>query len=136
MLMSEPRFIGLVDAAVAVVGCGSTYRVSDLELEVRRFVSLARFSLAMSHFRLFSGGIVSIGCMSSVSSLVSVSQEVRLAWLHLQRVLGELLSKAFGRVDIQGVWTEQRFPLSSYEVSGSWSYRLAGVAAAISVVWV
>ena len=51
MLMSEPRFIGLVDAAVAVVGCGSTYRVSDLELEVRRFVSLARFSLAMSHFR-------------------------------------------------------------------------------------
>ncbi|CAN7015315.1 unnamed protein product [Brassica rapa subsp. trilocularis] len=55
-------------------------------------------------------------------------------WLH--RVLGELLSKEFGRVDIQGVWTEQRFPLSSYEVSGSWSYRLAGVAAAISVVWV
>ena len=79
---------------------------------------------------------MSIGCMSSVSSLVSVSQEVRLAWLHLQRVLGELLSKAFGRVDIQGVWTEQRFPLSSYEVSGSWSYRLAGEAAAISVVWV
>ncbi|KAG5409888.1 hypothetical protein IGI04_006207 [Brassica rapa subsp. trilocularis] len=34
---------------------------------------------------------------------------------------------------IQGVWNEQRFPLSSYEVSGFWSYRLAGEAAAISV---
>ncbi|KAF3524782.1 hypothetical protein F2Q69_00046890 [Brassica cretica] len=59
---------------------------------------------------LFSGGIVSIGRMFSVSSL------------------------EFGRLDIQGVWTEQRFPLSSYEVSGSWSYRLAGEAAALSVV--
>ncbi|KAF2550884.1 hypothetical protein F2Q68_00033772 [Brassica cretica] len=52
------------------------------------------------------------------------------------RVLGELLFKEFGRLDIQGVWTEQRFPLSNYEVSGSWSYRLAGEAATISVVWV
>ncbi|CAF1908769.1 unnamed protein product [Brassica oleracea var. botrytis] len=34
---------------------------------------------------------------------------------------------------IQGVWTEQRFPLSSYEVSGFSSYRLAGKTAAISV---
>ncbi|KAF3604832.1 hypothetical protein DY000_02046403 [Brassica cretica] len=34
---------------------------------------------------------------------------------------------------IQGVWTVQRFPLSSYEVSGSWSYCLAGKAAAIEV---
>ncbi|CAF2152739.1 BnaA01g22470D [Brassica napus] len=41
----------------------------------------------------------------------------------------------FRRLCIQGVWTEQRFPLSSYEVSGSWSYRLAGEAAAISMVW-
>ncbi|KAL0834631.1 hypothetical protein Bca101_086520 [Brassica carinata] len=48
----------------------------------------------------------------------------------------ELLSKEFGRLNIQGVWTELRFPLSSYEVSGSWSYRLAGKATAISVVWV
>lgn len=31
---------------------------------------------------------------------------------------------------------EQRFPLSSFEVSGVWSYRLAGQAAAILVVWV
>ncbi|KAF2542460.1 hypothetical protein F2Q70_00034856 [Brassica cretica] len=77
------------DAAVAVVGCGSTDRVSDLEMEVHQF-----------------------------------------------RVLGELLSKEFGRLNIQGVWTELRFPLSSYEVSGSWSYRLAGKAAAISVVCV
>ena len=51
MVMSEPRFIWLVDASVAVFGCGSTDRVSDLEMEVHRFVSLARFSLDLSHFR-------------------------------------------------------------------------------------
>ncbi|KAH0856342.1 hypothetical protein HID58_084603, partial [Brassica napus] len=33
-------------------------------------------------------------------------------------------------------WTEQRFPLSSFEVPGFWSYRLAGEAAAIRMVWV
>ncbi|KAF3520044.1 hypothetical protein DY000_02062994 [Brassica cretica] len=32
-----------------------------------------------------------------------------------------------------GAWTEQRFPLSSYEVSGCWSSRFAGKAATISV---
>lgn len=42
MLMSEPRFTWLVDVAVAVVGCSSTDRVSDLEMEVHQFVSLAR----------------------------------------------------------------------------------------------
>ncbi|KAF8084762.1 hypothetical protein N665_0703s0017 [Sinapis alba] len=31
------------------------------------------------------------------------------------------------RLCIQGVWTEKRFPLSCYEVSGSWSYRLIAV---------
>ncbi|KAF3572925.1 hypothetical protein F2Q69_00060111 [Brassica cretica] len=35
---------------------------------------------------------------------------------------------------IQGAWTEQRFPLSSYEASGVWSYRLACEAATISLV--
>ncbi|KAH0873694.1 hypothetical protein HID58_071056, partial [Brassica napus] len=40
------------------------------------------------------------------------------------------------RLCIQGVWTEQRFPLLRFEVPGFWSYRLAGEAAAISVVWV
>ncbi|KAF2563929.1 hypothetical protein F2Q70_00015543 [Brassica cretica] len=35
---------------------------------------------------------------------------------------------------IQGVWTEQRFPLSSYEASGVWSYRLACEAATISLI--
>ncbi|WZZ25306.1 hypothetical protein YC2023_008707 [Brassica napus] len=86
----HPYVMGFIMyAAVAVVGCGSTDRVSDLEMEVHQF-----------------------------------------------RVLGELLSKEFGRLNIQGVWTELRFPLSSYEVSGSWSYRLVGKAAAISVVCV
>ncbi|CAN7121573.1 unnamed protein product, partial [Brassica rapa subsp. narinosa] len=37
---------------------------------------------------------------------------------------------------IQGVWTEQRFPLSRYEASGSWSYRLACEAATIKCGWV
>ncbi|WZZ35520.1 hypothetical protein YC2023_018921 [Brassica napus] len=82
-------------------------------MEVHQFVSPAHFSLALSRFR---------------------ERWVRLAWLHFQFLLGELLSKEFGRLDIQGVWTEKPFPLSSYEVSGSWSYRLAGKAAAISVV--
>ncbi|KAG5397103.1 hypothetical protein IGI04_018917 [Brassica rapa subsp. trilocularis] len=50
--------------------------------------------------------------------------------------LGELLSLIVERLYIQGAWTEQRFSLSSFEVSGVWSYRLAGEAAAISVVWV
>lgn len=52
MLMLELCFIELVDADVAVVGWGSTFRVSDLEVEVHWFVSLARFSLSRS---LFSG---------------------------------------------------------------------------------
>ncbi|KAH0870464.1 hypothetical protein HID58_077486 [Brassica napus] len=43
---------------------------------------------------------------------------------------------SYERVCIQGAWTEQRFPLLRFEVSGFWSYRLAGEAAAISVVWV
>ncbi|KAF2550883.1 hypothetical protein F2Q68_00033771 [Brassica cretica] len=68
MVMSEPRFIWLVDASVAVVGCGSIDRVSDLEMEVHCV------SLVLVVF--LSGGIVSIGCMSSVSSLVSVPQEI------------------------------------------------------------
>ncbi|WZY84924.1 hypothetical protein YC2023_031308 [Brassica napus] len=50
--------------------------------------------------------------------------------------LGELLSLIVERLYIQGAWTEQRFPLSSFEVSRVWSYRLAAKAAAISVVWV
>ncbi|KAF2532226.1 hypothetical protein F2Q70_00029403 [Brassica cretica] len=55
-------------ASVAVVGCGSIDRVSDLEMEVHCV------SLVLVVF--LSGGIVSIGCMSSVSSLVSVPQEI------------------------------------------------------------
>ncbi|KAG5393563.1 hypothetical protein IGI04_023526 [Brassica rapa subsp. trilocularis] len=50
--------------------------------------------------------------------------------------LGELFSLIVEHLSIQGAWTEQRFPLSSFEVPGCWSYRLAGEAAAISVVWV
>lgn len=50
MLMLELCFIELVDADVAVVGWGSTFRVSDLEVEVHWFVSLARFSLSRSLF--------------------------------------------------------------------------------------
>ncbi|WZY76653.1 hypothetical protein YC2023_023037 [Brassica napus] len=52
------------------------------------------------------------------------------ARLHFCSVLVSFFLRMFG---IQGVWNEQRFPLSSYEVSGFWSYRLAGEAAAISV---
>ncbi|KAL0650563.1 hypothetical protein Bca4012_093254 [Brassica carinata] len=48
--------------------------------------------------------------------------------------LGELLSLVFRSICIQDVWTEQRFPLSSYEASGVWSYRLACEAATISLV--
>ncbi|KAF3569234.1 hypothetical protein DY000_02019235 [Brassica cretica] len=38
--------------------------------------------------------------------------------------LGELLSLIVERLCIQGMWTEQRFPLSSFEVPEFWSYRL------------
>ncbi|KAH0897644.1 hypothetical protein HID58_047212 [Brassica napus] len=53
-----------------------------------------------------------------------------VAKLHFYGVWVSFFLRMFG---IQGVWTEQRFPLSSYEVSGFSSYRLAGKTAAISV---
>ena len=85
---------------------------------------------------LSSRSKVSNGCLPFRSSHVSVYGEVQWARLHFHGVwcLGELLSLVFSSIIIQGAWTEQRFPLLSYEASGSWSYRLACEAATISVV--
>ncbi|CAF1709917.1 unnamed protein product [Brassica napus] len=107
--------------------CGG---VDERELGV---LSLQRLFLSrLLHPQLW--GYVSFGCLSFGFFPVSVGEVLGKAssswWL------GELLSLIVERLCIQGVWTERRFPLLRFEVPGFWSYRLAGKAAAISVVWV
>ncbi|KAF2573887.1 hypothetical protein F2Q70_00006291 [Brassica cretica] len=66
-------------------------------------------------------GYVSFGCLSFGSSPCwrgSVGKASSSWWL------GELLSLIVERLCIQGAWTEQRFPLSSFEVPEFWSYHL------------
>ncbi|CAF1920816.1 unnamed protein product [Brassica napus] len=112
--------------------CGG---VDERELGV---VSLQRLFLSrLLHPQLCnicSRGYVSFGCLSFGFFPLSVGEilgKASSSWW-----LGEILSLIVERLCIQGVWTEQRFPLLRFEVPGFWSYRLAGEVAAISVVWV
>ncbi|WZZ32688.1 hypothetical protein YC2023_016089 [Brassica napus] len=76
---------------------------------------------------------VSIGVTDAGSVSLSISYKL----LSSSCIFGpESLDRFVPResICIQGVWTEQRFPLSSYEASGVWSYRLACEAATISLV--